>query len=198
MPGEFDDWFVREILVHERALTQYLQRCWPQRDEQHDLRQEVYARVYEAAARNRPAAPKAFLFTTARHLMTDRARRGRVVSIEAVGDFEPSNVYRIDEVTPERWMGARQAWKRLSEALDRLPDRCREVVWLRRVEELPQNDVARRLGISGKTVEKHLAKGMRLIADHLYGGSSMPRDDGRSRAWTETGEDEDHARQQAD
>lgn len=195
MPTDLDDWFAREILVHERALMHYLQRCWPQRDELHDLRQEIYARVYEAAARSRPASSQAFLFATARHLMTDRARRGRVVSIEPVGDFEPSNVYLVDDVSPERWAGARQALKRLAEALDRLPDRCREVVWLRRVEELPQKDVAERLGISGKTVEKHLAKGMRLIADHLYGGE--PRG-GALRAWTASEEDEDDARQQAD
>lgn len=187
MPTEFDDWFVREILVHERALALFLRRNWPHRDELHDLRQEVYARVYEAAARGRPTAPKAFLFTTARHLMTDRLRRSRVVSIEPVGDFESSNVYLIDEVSPERWMGTRQALTRLAEALDRLPDRCREVVWLRRVEELPQKGVAERLGISEKTVEKHLAKGMRLIADYLYGGdaahpaAAMDEDDGQGR-----------------
>lgn len=192
MPTEFDDWFVREILVHERALVLFLQRHWPRRDELHDLRQEVYARVYEAAARSRPTTPKAFLFATARHLMTDRLRRSRVVSIEPVGDFESSNVYLIDEVTPERWMGTRQALGRLAEALDRLPDRCREVVWLRRVEELPQKGVAERLGISEKTVEKHLAKGMRLIADYLYGGDAV-------RPTTAMDEDDEHGRrQQAD
>ena len=53
MSTELDDWFVREVLVHERVLMQYLQRCWPHRDELHDLRQEVYARVYEAAGRSR-------------------------------------------------------------------------------------------------------------------------------------------------
>ena len=174
MPTEFDAWFVREVLVHERALALFLQRHWPHRDEWHDLRQEVYARVYEAAGRVRPDAPKAFLFTTARHLMTDRLRRSRVVSIEPVGDFESSNVYLIDEVSPERWLGTRQALRRLVEALDALPGRCREVVWLRRVEELSQKDVAQRLGISGRTVEKHLAKGMRLIADHLYAGGERP------------------------
>ena len=172
MPTELDDWFVREILVHERALALFLQRSWPHRDELHDLRQETYARVYEAAARSRPTAPKAFLFATARHLMTDRLRRSRVVSIEPVGDFESSNVYLVDEVSPERWLGTRQALRRLAEALDALPDRCREVVWLRRVEELPQKGVAERLGISEKTVEKHLAKGMRLLADYLYGGEA--------------------------
>ena len=33
-----------------------------------------------------------------------------------------------------------------------------------------------RMGISEKTVEKHLAKGMRLLADRLYGGDGMARD----------------------
>jgi len=193
MPTEFDDWFVREILVHERALALFLQRSWAHRDELHDLRQEVYARVYEAASRSRPTAPKAFLFATARHLMTDRLRRSRVVSIEPVGDFESSNVYLIDEVSPERWMGTRQALARLAEALDRLPDRCREVVWLRRVEELPQKGVAERLGISEKTVEKHLAKGMRLLADHLYGG-----DPARPGAAKDEDDDGQGRRQRAD
>lgn len=172
MPTELDNWFIREILVHEQALAHYLKRSWPHRDELHDLRQEVYARVYESAARTLPTTPKAFLFTTARHLMTDRLRRSRVVSIEPVGDFESSNVYLMDEVSPERWLGTRQTLRRLTEVMDALPDRCREVVWLRRVEELPQKDVALRLGISGRTVEKHLAKGMRLIADHLHGGGN--------------------------
>lgn len=198
MPTDFDAWFVREILAHERALAQFLQRSWPHRDELHDLRQETYARVYEAATRALPTSPKAFLFATARHLMTDRLRRSRVVSIEPVGDFESSNVYLIDEVSPERWLGTRQALARLAEALDRLPDRCREVVWLRRVEELPQKDVARRLGISEKTVEKHLAKGMRLIADCLYGGDAAPVAGRPRHPGPVTDEDDGHGRQQAD
>ena len=175
MRAELDRWFCEEILIHEEALQRYLHRCWPHRDEIHDLRQELYARVYEAAAKTRPSAPKSFMFASARHLMADRARRARVVSIEPMGDFEPSHVL-VDDVSPERWCGGRQALTRLAGAFDRLPDRCREVVWLRRVEELSQKDVAMRMGISEKTVEKHLAKGMRLLADGLHGGedSAMP------------------------
>lgn len=171
MHGALDHWFVHEILVHEEALLRYLQRHWPHRDEIHDLRQELYVRIYEAAAKALPSQPKAFLFASARHLMTDRLRRGKVVSIEPMGDFEPSHVL-MDEVTPERWSGGRQALRQLSDALDRLPARCREVVWLRRVEELSQKDVAMRLGISEKTVEKHIAKGMRLLADALFAGEA--------------------------
>jgi RNA polymerase sigma factor (sigma-70 family) len=162
-------WFTREILVHESALMRYLRRSWFRREEIHDLRQEIYVRVYEAAAKARPAMPKSFMFTTARHLMTDRLRRSRVVSIEAVGDLDALNVL-IDEISPERRLSARQDLKRLTDAFDRLPNRCREVVWLRRVEELPQKEVAARMGISEKTVEKQVAKGARLIAEYFYGG----------------------------
>lgn len=182
MPTPLDDWFIREILVHEAPLMQFLVRSAPSRDEARDLRQEVYARVYEAAGKTLPQQPRAFLFATARHLLADRARRGKVVSIEPVGDFEPLHVL-IDEMSPERWCGGRQLLRRLADAFDRLPDRCREVVWLRRVEHLSQREVAQRLGISEKTVEKHIARGMRLLAGYFYGGDGearapRPRDGG--------------------
>ena len=176
MSPDPDRWFAEQVLVHEEALLHFLARAWPRRDELHDLRQEVYVRVYEAAGKALPQQPKAFLFASARHLLADRARRAKVVSIEPMGDFEPSHVL-VDEVSPERWCGGRQALKRLADAFDRLPDRCREVVWLRRVEELSQKDVALRLGISEKTVEKHIAKGMRLLAGQLFGGDGALRDD---------------------
>ena len=195
MDDSLNSWFAREILVHESALMRYLLRSWFRREEIHDLRQEIYVRIYEAAAKSRPAMPKSFLFATARHLMTDRLRRGRVVSIEAVGDLDALNVL-VDEVSPERRTGARQELKRLTDAFDRLPDRCREVVWLRRVEELSQKQVAARMGISEKTVEKQVAKGARLIAEYFYGGSHARRpahDDA-----TDTAYGNGHGQQQGD
>ncbi len=71
MEESLDTWFKREILAHEAALVRYLMRNRPKHHEVVDLRQDIYVRVYEAAAKARPAAPKSFLFTTARHLMTD-------------------------------------------------------------------------------------------------------------------------------
>jgi RNA polymerase sigma-70 factor (ECF subfamily) len=190
-----DDWFAREILVHEAVLSSYLRRCWPYRDDLHDLRQEVYVRVYESAGKALPTAPKSFLFITARNLMADRLRRNRVVSIETVGDFESLNVL-VDEVTPERWSSGRQTLTRLADAFDRLPTRCREVVWLRRVEELPQKEVAMRLGISEKTVEKQIAKGARLIAQYFYGADPQASASVDGKARDEDGNG--HGQQQSD
>lgn len=166
-PDSLDTWFKREILVHEEALVRYLTRCWPNPGDIVDLRQDTYVRVYEAAAKSRPHAPKSFLFTTARHLMTDRLRRQRVVAIDAVGDLDALNVM-IEEVSPEVLTSAHQELRRLAEAIDGLPPKCREAVWMRRVDDLPQKVVAARLGVTQKTVEKHISKGMRLLADAMF------------------------------
>jgi RNA polymerase sigma-70 factor (ECF subfamily) len=166
MEPSLDLWFKREILPHEGALLRYLYRVWPRRDDVTDLRQETYARVFESARISRPVNPNAFLFATARHLMTDRLRRERVVSIEAVGDIEELNVL-IDELTPERRNIARQEFKRLAAAFDQLPAKCREVIWLRRVQELSQREVAVHLRITESAVEKHISRAVRLLNAEL-------------------------------
>lgn len=171
MDSALNTWFAREILPHEAALVRYLTRIWPYPDEVHDLRQEAYVRVYEAAGKARPRFPKSFLFTTARHLMADRVRRARVVSIEAIGDLEELSV-PTDEATPEQRVEARQELMKLARAFSALPPRCREVVWLRRVDDLSQKEVASRLQISEKTVESHILKGTRMLADALFGGGT--------------------------
>jgi RNA polymerase sigma-70 factor (ECF subfamily) len=169
---DLDSWFEQEVLLHERSLVRYLTRVWPNTSEIQDIVQEVYVRTYEAARTTRPTAVKSFLFTTARHLLTDKARRNRVVSIEAVGDSEVLNV-TTDELTPERRLNARQEVKLLAMAFSRLSERCREVVWLRRIDAVPQKEVARRMGLSERTVETYLARGMQHIADTLYAGTTV-------------------------
>jgi RNA polymerase sigma factor (sigma-70 family) len=168
MDEDLDRWFAREILAHEEALVRFLRRVWPNVDDVHDLRQEAYIRVYEAAAKARPTSPKSFLFTTARNLITDRVRRERVVSIEAREDLEELNVL-VDELSPERRAGARADLRRLATAFDQLPPKCREVVWMRRVEEVSQKEAASRMGVTEATIEKQLSKGVRLLADLLFG-----------------------------
>ncbi len=182
MGDSVDAWFKEEIVVHEAALMRFLRRCWPHAQDLHDLRQETYIRVYEAAARSRPLQPKAFLFATAKHLMADRVRRQRIVTIDSVGDLETLDVM-IDDISPERRIGARQELRELARAFDQLPARCRETVWLRRVDRLPQKQVAARLGVTEKTVEKHLMKGMRLLTEALLGGASVRTDESDEREY---------------
>jgi RNA polymerase sigma factor (sigma-70 family) len=168
MDDSLDAWFAREVLAHEASLVRYLARVWHAREEVLDLRQETYLRVYEAAARQRPRSAKAFLFTTARNLLVDRARRRRLVSFEPGWDVAELDVL-VDEISPERCAGADEELRALAKAFNHLPPRCKQVVWMRRVEERSQKEVASRLGIGEAMVEKHVAKAMRRFADALFG-----------------------------
>ena len=170
MDNPLDDWFAREILAHEAALTRYLLRWWPHRDAVPDLRQDIYVRVYEAAACELPLQPKSLLFSTARNLMIDRWRRNRVVPIEALGELQLPHVL-IDEITPDRRLAAQRELRSLVRAFDRLPPRRREVLWLRRVEELSIKEIAERMGIAPKSAENHLALATRAITAMVLGSS---------------------------
>lgn len=182
----FESWFQREILPHEAALVRFLSRKWVHPNEVQDIRHDIYIRVLVAAERKLPDSPKAFLFDIARKLLVDRVRRERIVAFDLLADVDSLNVL-IDELSPERRAVGREQMHRLSALFRRLPPRCREVVWMRRIEDLPQKEIARRLDIAEATVEKHLVRGMGLLADALYGGANDGRTAGND--WKRIGFD---------
>jgi RNA polymerase sigma-70 factor (ECF subfamily) len=167
MGDTLEEWFIREVLCHEAALTRYLTHAWSNPADVPDLRQEIYVRVMEAAEKSRPLAPRYFLFTLAKNLIIDQRRKNRVVSIDPSQESEWSSVL-ADEVSPERRFGGFQQLARLIDAVEQLPERCREVVWLRKIEDLSQREIAARLKLAEGTVEGHLVRGMRILTRLFY------------------------------
>lgn len=161
-------WFVREVLPLEPVLMTYLRHHWPNQNDIEDLRQEIYARVYIAAKTKIPQPVRPFLFTVARNLLINQARQAQVVPIEAVADPEALGI-AIDAPSPDRAVIARDELRRLQAALDNLPPRCREAIILGRIEGLSGREIATRMNVGTATVSEHLERGMRLLANLLYG-----------------------------
>ncbi|HWH60008.1 MAG TPA: RNA polymerase sigma factor [Terriglobales bacterium] len=165
---DVDAWFEREILPLEAALMQYLQHNWRNKSDIADLRQDIYVQVYEAARKDLPDSPKAFLFASARHLLIRRMRREQIVPFEAVADFDALGA--MAEVPgPESHTIARDELRRLQAALDRLPPRTREAFVMRRVDGLSHREIAARMVITERTVKFHLAEAGTMLADILFG-----------------------------
>jgi RNA polymerase sigma-70 factor (ECF subfamily) len=168
-------WFVREILPFEALLMQYLHHNWQNKSDLQDLRQEIYVRVCEAAHSQFPDHPKRFLLTTARNLLIDKVKRAQVVPIDAIADVDTLGI-AVDAPGPDQTAIARDELRRLQLALGRLPERCREAVTLGQIRGLSSREIAARMGISEQMVTRHIAKGLRLLAEILYG---EPIDRGR-------------------
>ena len=175
--SDVKQWFVREVLPLEAMLMHFLHQNWRNKAEIEDLRQDVYAQVLEAARKEIPEKPKAFLIATARNMLIDRIRHNQVVPIDAVNDLDELNI-AFDQPGPDRTAIARDVLRRLQAAIDLLPPRAREAVLLRRVEGLSRREIAERMGVSENTVSDHITAGMRSLAD-IYLGEAAELRSGR-------------------
>jgi RNA polymerase sigma factor (sigma-70 family) len=160
--AELRSWFAREVLPLDQMLLRFLRRNWRNASEIEDLKQDAYARVWEAARRERPTRTKPFLFLVLRNLMIDRLRQKRLVCIDFVGDLDRLDV-SDGSPSPERHVAARQELRLLQASLDGLAPLTRQILILRKVEGHPQRQVANLLGLTEEAVEHQLAKAIRQI-----------------------------------
>lgn len=167
-------WFFREILPLEGSLTRFIQRNWRNDADVADLRQDVYARVYNSAREALPLQAKPFLFAIARNHLINSAKRLRIVSIEHFADLDSLDG-AIDHLSPERRESAHGELRRVQACLDNLPKRCREAVMLRKIEGLSTREAAVRMGVGIDTIERQLVLGMRALTDYMLGGSGKIR-----------------------
>ncbi|HTO42205.1 MAG TPA: RNA polymerase sigma factor [Rhizomicrobium sp.] len=172
--AEVNAWFVREVLPLEAALQRYLRHSWRSESDVGDLCQDVFVRAIEAAGKEIPRNPRAFVFAIARNLLINRLHRNQIVSIEAVADLD-SFAIAADEPLPDRSAMARQDWRKLQAALARLPERWRDAVVMRKVEGLSRKEIARRMGLAEPTVAQHLASGIAALTDYFNDDREGPR-----------------------
>jgi RNA polymerase sigma-70 factor (ECF subfamily) len=153
------DWFKTVILPQEAALRGRLRRILPSTHELEDMVAEVLARAYATENWENVTTGRAYLFTIARNLVIDAARRNKVVSFETIADLE---LLQADN-NVEAQLHAREALRQVEVIVDSLPTQCRRVFILRRVHEKSMLEIAEEMGLSVSTVEKHLAKAVAIV-----------------------------------
>lgn len=153
---EISRWFAAEVQPHEAALRTWLRGQFPQLADVDDIVQEAFARVL-----------RALLFTAARHVAIDQLRRNKIVTFEPLTESPASPVFYDDGPGVAESAAHRQELEILTHAIQSLPDRCRQVLTLRKIYGMAQKEIAAELGISEHTVEVHVANGMRRCADYL-------------------------------
>jgi RNA polymerase sigma-70 factor (ECF subfamily) len=165
----FDDqsrWFAEEVLPHEPPLRSYLRQALPSLADVDDLVQDCFARILRARRVGEVRSTKGLLFAIARHAVRDFFhRRGRAELISITETAECAVLE--DEGDVVEWVCRRQELALLTEAIASLPERCREVLLLRKIKGLSQREIAALLGIAEHTVEALAAKGTRRCAEFL-------------------------------
>jgi RNA polymerase sigma-70 factor (family 1) len=105
---------------------------------------------------------KAYLFTTSRNISLnylDKEKRKKVVSLDDISVTLP-----IDEICPESDMISRELKEAVGRAIEHLPERCKLIYSLAKIEQLKYKEIAEILDISVKTIDHQLS-----IAIHKIG-----------------------------
>lgn len=111
---------------------------------------------------------RSYLFALAANVAWDQGRelaRRRRIQAEA------NAILWGAERSPsaETMVIAQDELKRVLEAADALSEPTRTIFWLNRIEGIPQRDIAKRLGVSRTTVEKHVRRALAILGDARNG-----------------------------
>jgi RNA polymerase sigma factor (sigma-70 family) len=142
-------------------LRRYLARLLGNSTEAQDVAHDAYLRLYPTVNQQRAHRPEALLYTTARRLAINRLKRRSISPFAR----EALNLDTAASSAPgvEQQVMARQELGLLEHAVAQLPDGCRAVLLLRKVELLSHREIADQLGIAISTVEKQHARALRLL-----------------------------------
>jgi RNA polymerase sigma factor (sigma-70 family) len=148
-------------------LRRYLTRLLGNSSEAQDVAHDAYVRVYPSVTSNSARKPEALLYTAARRLAINRLRR-RSISPVARDAFVPETAACLEPGVEEKVI-ARQELDLLQRAISELPEGCRVVLLLCKIEQLSHREISARLGIAVSTVEKQHARALRLLRQALEG-----------------------------
>jgi RNA polymerase sigma-70 factor (ECF subfamily) len=142
-----------------------------------DLTQEAYARALSGSRQFRWGTNlKAWLFSILRNVDRNRRRAARraivVVDEEAV---RASEIAADSRPSPEAELLQNVAESDLRAALESLPPKFKEPLWLRDIEELSYADIAARLKVPIGTVMSRLARARELVYERLTGQPGRTR-----------------------
>lgn len=153
------------FIANSAFLKRFVGRYFSSPQEVEDIVQEAYLRAYAAEGSQAIDQPKAFLFRIAKNVaLTELTRKSRQITdyLEEVvePDIPRTSASAADEAVAQELIGL------YCEALVTLPEKCREVLLLRKIHGLRHKEIAERMSLSVSSVEKYLRQG--LLACEAY------------------------------
>lgn len=138
-----------------------------------DLVQNVFIRLWEMQTTFHYEHPEAFLYKMVRNASLNYIRHLKVVDnlkSQVKDQYLGEELYYIDMVGDEPYLLVeKELFEKVTEVMERLPDKCQQVFRMSRIDGLKNQEIADQLGLSIKTVEKHISKALSIYREKFAG-----------------------------
>jgi RNA polymerase sigma-70 factor (ECF subfamily) len=168
-----EDPLVRAYLEKRANLVRFLAARTGSQAAAEDLAQELYLKIAGRAPGGPEAEnPTALIYRIALNLMLDRAR-GEARAASRDSDWRAANRTLLggedlaEEPAADEAAASRQRLRQLVAAVAELPPQMRRAFTLHKLEGLSQAETARAMGLSVKSVEKHVAAALKALTARL-------------------------------
>ncbi|MBI5635007.1 MAG: RNA polymerase sigma factor [Nitrospirae bacterium] len=158
-----------ELLIarHQRAVYNLALRFLNDSDEAEDVAQDVFIRIYKAAATYTPDAKfTTWLYTIVRNLCFNVLRSRRQAVIVSVDDEALPELPAQNE-DPVKRITRQQLRKKVIHAVGRLPENMRLAVILSKYHGLSYDEVAGIMGCSVNAIKLRVHRAKALLAEEL-------------------------------
>jgi RNA polymerase sigma factor (sigma-70 family) len=156
--------FLESFLDCRRLIARMVGRI-VRPEEIEDIVQEAFVTSYAASRTQEIRNPQAFMMRVARNLAFDhvgRAERKLNCSLDDIDELE-----LVSDLDTELSCQSEEKFLEFCRAVSHLPTSCRRVFILKKVYGLSLIEISKHLGISTSTAEKHVAKGLSIVMEHM-------------------------------
>ncbi|WP_262697112.1 RNA polymerase sigma-70 factor [Chitinophaga lutea] len=155
--------------LYQRYAVMLLKKAYEKTGDKETARefvQEVFLELLERKDRlDIHTSFKAYIFTALRNRVLNFLHRQAIhQKYELFQESRPA----ASGNDVESYLSHKELVLQLSEAVQQLPEKCRQVFLLSRNGELSNKEIAERSGISVNTVEQHMRKALRLLRNGLH------------------------------
>jgi len=159
---------------HYHALCSYAQRFVFNSEDTREIVQDVFVKIWEI----RETLPgdinfKTYLYTAVRNRCLDYLKHLKITN-----SYKATLLRQVSEnmqngtnasETPLEGLITKDLEKSITDAVEALPDKCREVFMLSRFEGMKYKEIAEKLNISVNTVETHMSRAIKALRKSLSG-----------------------------
>ena len=144
---------------HFEGIRNYIYYRTGDMDLAEDLVQDVFLKLWERRDSVKRETIKSYLYTIAHNMIINQAKRQQLM----YNFINSSKVMPAEHETPDFLMEKNEFHDYLNQVLASIPEPDRVVFLMNRIEQLKYLEIAERLGLSVKAVEKRMSKALDII-----------------------------------